>query len=94
MKSISIITDAALYHDIGRINDYEDSLHGYCSANRIDTVVKHPIYKDIENLNILKAIMDGHSVSDERRDRFIDDYEITDVERYYKLYDILKMQML
>lgn len=85
-----IITDAALYHDIGRINDYEDSLHGYCSANRIDTVVKHPIYKDIENLNILKAIMDGHSVSDERRDRFIDDYEITDVERYYKLYDILK----
>ncbi len=85
-----IITDAALYHDIGRINDYEDSIHGYCSANRIEDVVNNPIYEDKENLKILKAIVDGHSVSDKRRDRFIEDYEIIEVDRYYKLYDILK----
>ena len=85
-----IITDAALYHDIGRINDYEDSIHGYCSANRIEDVVNNSIYEDKENLKILKAIVDGHSVSDKRRDRFIEDYEIIEVDRYYKLYDILK----
>ncbi|MDD2180787.1 MAG: HD domain-containing protein [Bacilli bacterium] len=85
-----IITDAALYHDIGRINDCEDSLHGYCASYKIEKIVEHPIYKDVENLNILKGIIDGHSVSDDNRDRFIEDYEITEVERYYKLYDILK----
>ncbi len=85
-----IIFDAALYHDIGRINDFEDTLHGYCSALRIDKIATHPIYKNEENLKILKAIVDGHSVVDDKKDRFIEDYEVTNVERYYKLYNILK----
>lgn len=87
---MQILIDAALYHDIGRINDYEDSLHGYCSALRIEDAVNHPIYKDEENLNILKAIIDGHSVADEHKERFIFDYDIKNEDRYYLLYDILK----
>ncbi|MDD4547480.1 MAG: hypothetical protein PHI05_01890 [Bacilli bacterium] len=87
---LQIITDAALYHDVGRINDCEDTLHGLCSANRIESVINNPIYKNHENLNILKAIIDGHSVNDSRRDCFIEDYEVKEKERYYKLYNILK----
>ncbi|MFA5603676.1 MAG: HD domain-containing protein [Bacilli bacterium] len=87
---LQIITDAALYHDIGRINDCEDTLHGLCSANRVGNVINNDIYKDKENLNILKAIIDGHSVNDSRRDCFIEDYEIKESDRYYKLYNILK----
>ena len=85
-----IITDAALYHDIGRINDYEDSLHGYCGVLKIDKIVTHPIYREQANLNILKAIIDGHSVDDKHKDYFIGFYEIVDINRYYKLYKILK----
>lgn len=87
---LQIITDAALYHDIGRINDCEDTLHGLCSANKVSSIINNPIYKDGENLNLLKAIIDGHSVNDNRRDYFIEDYEITEKDRYYKLYNILK----
>ncbi len=60
-----IIIDAALYHDIGRECDTNDSIHGYASAYRIDRVLSNDIYKDEENLNMLKAIVDSHSVNDE-----------------------------
>lgn len=62
---MQIIIDAALYHDIGRQNDTNDSIHGYASAYRIDRVLDNVIYEDEGNLNMIKAIMDSHSVDDE-----------------------------
>ena len=65
---MQIIIDAALYHDIGRQNDTNDSLHGFASAYRIENAVDSDIYKDAKNLNMLKAIVDSHSVNDEKSD--------------------------
>lgn len=89
-KDFQIIIDAALYHDIGRVNDKEDSLHGLRGALEIEKVVDHPLYKDKENLNLLKAIIEGHSVDDKKKNSFIKKYNLTQINRYYKLYNILK----
>lgn len=97
---MQIIIDAALYHDIGRQNDTNDSIHGYASAYRIDRVLDNVIYKDEENLNMLKAIIDSHSVDDEHIDNsfgYYFDYEgekgLTDgpiYDRFIRLNSILK----
>ena len=88
---LQIIIDAALYHDIGRQNDHEDDLHGFISSNKIEMVVENNIiYKDEENLNILKAIIDGHSRKEKYKEITAEDHDVTDYTRYSKLYDILK----
>lgn len=61
-----IIIDAALYHDIGRMNDLNECFHGLASANRIEYVVDSPIYKNEDNLNLLKAICEAHSCDDSK----------------------------
>ena len=87
-----ILIDAALYHDIGRQSNNEDTIHGLSSAYLINKlkVVKHPIYQKGENLNLLKAIIDGHSRPDNDMLLCAADYEIHDVERFIKLYNVIK----
>ncbi len=87
-----ILYDASLYHDIGRISDVEESFHGLNSARKIDEVVDNPIYDDQQNLNILKAICDGHATDDKFIERTAINYDISDdnLPRYHLLYKILK----
>lgn len=91
-----IIIDAAIYHDMGRQNDNEEVFHGYASAIRVEKVAKHPIYKDKNNLRMLKAIIEGHSMPEDRKYSSCFYYELEDEitpdikDRYDKLYDILK----
>lgn len=60
-----ILLDAALYHDIGRIDNSEDTFHGEVSANIVDAYIKdNPLYKDKLNLVLLKALMYGHCRAD------------------------------
>lgn len=60
-----ILLDAALYHDIGRENNAEDSFHGEISARIVDSYIKdNPIYQDKFNLVLLKALMYGHCRED------------------------------
>lgn len=89
---LKIITDAAMYHDVGRIDDSEEAFHGYRSAEMIDEIVDDEIYKDKNNLKILKAIIDAHSRKDELCKNSFESFEIDEKEydRYYKLYCILK----
>lgn len=89
---MEIILDAAIYHDIGRINDFEDSFHGMVSANKIDEVIDKDIYMDSNNLKILKAVMDFHSQNDKKIRINFENYEIDEkyYERYIKLAKILK----
>lgn len=87
---LTIISDAAIYHDMGRINDYEETLHGYASTLKVEEVLTSDIYKDGENLQHLMAIIEAHSVSDERRDFFYNMHDLTEHERYIRLYNVLK----
>lgn len=87
---MTIISDAAIYHDMGRINDNEESLHGYASTLKVDGVLNNDIYNQGENLQHLKAIIEGHSVNDDRCDYFYEYHDLTEKERYMRLYNALK----
>lgn len=80
---MQIIIDAALYHDIGRQNDSNDTIHGFSSAYLIDSVIDSDIYKDANNLKTLKAIIDSHSVNDNKSDKSFSYYfEVFDEEKF------------
>lgn len=94
---MQILLDAAMYHDCGKINDYEDEFHGIQSANIIEKYIDSEIYVDSNNLDILKCVIAAHSISDGREKStyytFVND-EANDSEekyqRYLKLQEILK----
>ncbi len=81
-EDLEILMDAAKYHDIARINDYEDDIHGLGAANKIEKIVKNKkIYENKENLNLLKFIIDFHSTKDSVFEVLMENYEIEDKER-------------
>ena len=84
-----IILDACKYHDIGRINDLYDEKHGLNSAKKIGEVVDAKIYETEENINILKAIVEFHSIPDKMIFKVIKKYGV-DIERFKLLAFILK----
>ena len=90
--SFQILVDAALYHDIKRQNDYEDSCHGLASALEIKNVVDSEIYSDKKNLDMLKAIVDIHSQDDKKERINFENYELDEemYDKYKILYSILK----
>ncbi len=88
---LEIIMDAAKYHDIGRQNDFADTAHGLVAANKLDFVIgRKEIYKNKENLDMLKFIVDYHSVQDNLFDVIAENHNIKDLNRARKLACILK----
>lgn len=88
-----IITDAAIYHDFKRNNDFEDSFHGMVSAEHIEEILPlRAVYSNRVNLLLLKSIIDYHSQSDKRlRTNFlIYDLPYEEMNRYEMLAKILK----
>ena len=90
---LEILLDAALYHDIGRADDTEEQFHGYASTLKIDKVLgSKELYKNIENLEILKAMCDAHSVPDSKMELILGNYEISEEKKdiVFKLARLLK----
>lgn len=89
---LKILTDAAIYHDMGRDNDNEDTIHGYASSLLISKVVTDSIYKDQINVNLLEAIVDMHSTPDYKIDVIFGNHDlpIEEYNRYEKLAKLLK----
>ena len=85
-----IIMDACKYHDVGRENDLYDENHGPRSAKLIDKIVDDDIYKNDENRNLLKAIIEYHSIPDSKIDDIYSKYQLSDKERYKILAVLLK----
>lgn len=85
-----IVMDACRYHDVGRINDLYDEKHGLRSANMIEKIVDDAIYNNSENLNLLKAIIESHSIPDREMAKIFKKYKLLDEDRYKLLTYILK----
>jgi Inosine-uridine nucleoside N-ribohydrolase len=81
-----LIMTASAYHDIGRVDDTEDDLHGARSADKISALVT-PDYKDID---MLKAVVELHSIDDKNFNKIKAKYNIKDEDRFRLLYSILK----
>lgn len=88
---LKILLDAAVYHDIGRISDNEDSMHGYTSSMKIGKVVK---YSDDLSLGYLKAISEAHCLDDKFDEKIFNNYQFDypnlEYSKYKKLLDLLK----
>lgn len=90
-NDMKIILDAAIYHDVGRSREAEDTIHGYGSAMKLKNILKDDFYKDNPNyFSLLQAIVNNHSRYDGDRLSF-DDFDIDDDEydHYIKLSMIL-----
>lgn len=92
-EELEILTDAALYHDVGRRDESEDEIHGYTATLRLPEIVRgKTLYQNEENLEILKAICDVHSVRDSRMEQVLSNYEISEGKKeiLLKLAKLLK----
>ena len=79
---MKIITDAAIYHDMGRQKEFEDSLHGLISGNMFADTNNDIFYDNPFHINLIKALMDIHSIPNGR-----DDFEIENVYYSHDLED-------
>lgn len=93
---LKIVLDGALYHDIGRMNDREDTFHGYSAAYRMGKERNDfgTFYEDSLKFTYLKAICDMHSVEDEQFEQIFENYELEnsdmELEKFKLLASILK----
>lgn len=86
-NSTKISLYAALYHDIGRVNDAEDNFHGQRSSQMIDLLNLDLSNKDKQ---ILKLIITAHSLPDEEFYKMISDNDQIDKKLCETLFKILK----
>ncbi len=91
-EDMEIILDAAVYHDIGRTSDFEDTTHGLTSSLKIGFLKDKQIYTNEINFKLLKAIIDGHCLDDKSKKIIFENYDLpqTEYERFNLLYSILK----
>ncbi|MBE5738142.1 MAG: hypothetical protein E7354_00180 [Clostridiales bacterium] len=86
-RDIQLSLYAAMYHDIGRIDDSRDIYHGLNSAIKLANL-KLDITQ--EEMNILKTIITCHSLHDEWFDTIAKENQIQDYNRTKTLFNILK----
>ncbi len=75
------------YHDVGRINDRRDDDHGRRSAEQIGGITGLP---EGEELNLLRAMVEAHSLDDKDLDQVCQKYHVKDMVRGRKLALLLK----
>jgi len=90
-KDIDILANCSLFHDIGRINNHEDTLHGTFSYEK---AVKNDLLRDIPNdeeSQITKLIITTHSMDDSLMPSRVNNFKgIEDKERGLRLLKIFK----
>ncbi|HAN10635.1 MAG TPA: hypothetical protein DCP90_08510 [Clostridiales bacterium] len=78
-RSIELLADAAIHHDIGREDETNNDYHGRKS---VEKMIKNKLdckYGD-EDKRILHMVMDGHAVGPDRLNELIVRYDIWDID--------------
>lgn len=83
-----LLSQAAIYHDIGRTNDNFDPGHGRESYQK---VLQYGLFNgETERLEILRFIIENHCISDRQATQLLKEYQVTDPEHLFKLYLVFK----
>lgn len=86
-EDLRLVLELAKYHDVGRIDDSEDDLHGKRSSEKIDRLAD---WKNEEELRILKTVSICHSIDDKEFEKIAKQNGIKDVDRCKKIFLVLK----
>lgn len=76
-----VLLEAAKYHDIGRIDDGNDFTHGMRGAEKYKELF---VTTDLIDSRIIMALIEAHSVNDEKAEFVLDKYNIPD-KQYEKV---------
>lgn len=76
--STSILLEAAKYHDIGRIDDGNDFTHGMRGAEKYNELF---VTSDQIDSRIIMALIEAHSINDEKAESVFDKYNIPNKQR-------------
>lgn len=87
VDDFKVLMEAILYHDIGRVNDIDDDLHGYRASLMVDFLKDK--YND-EDFDFIKGLMICHSLKDSEYLNVCSDLSIINTEKFYKLLCIIK----
>ncbi len=85
-EDAKLLLTACTYHDIGRKNDGDDCEHGLRAANEVQKSVSYTG----EDLLILKAAIEAHSISNRQMSDTITKYGIKDTDRALLIAKLLK----
>ncbi len=88
-EEAKILEDAALYHDIGRIDDSKDNEHGKRSYQKIKDL-NLVDYLNTEKGEILKYLIENHCIEDEIAFQKVRGYDIKDSDKAILLLKALK----
>lgn len=86
MEDARLLFLACCYHDVGRINDGPDDLHGHRSAQRLSALTG----LTGEALNMVQAAVDAHSRKDEDLVKTVKGYHPADYPRSLTIAELLK----
>lgn len=89
MEDIEICTVAAMIHDIGRVNDWEDTVHGRYSMERIKTYTPTMYELSSEASAIVEFIVTYHCIDDEEAKVALEESAIVDKARAWFLYSVV-----
>lgn len=82
-----ILIDCILYHDVGRINDIDDDIHGYRSTTKIEFLKS--IYDTID-YNLICSVIEAHCLDDDVYGDIASKYNVIDVYRGIRYLSIIK----
>lgn len=88
-EDVRLLSQVSLYHDIGREDDEECKNHGYQSYEKALSlgVMKNG---ETDNDKILQFIIENHCISDKQAIENLNKYDITDISRAIKLFNVFK----
>ncbi len=88
-QECDLICLAAIYHDIGRLTDGYDTTHGLASYRKL---VSRGLLQQIPTaqLETIRFIIELHAVADQAALKQLNKYQLPDVDRALKLYNLFK----
>jgi hypothetical protein len=86
-----VLIYAAAFHDIGRIMDGEDCMHGRLSWEKLERLgLRESIHLNEGSIEILRFIIENHCVEDCESLMLLEESDIKDKETCWRLYKIFK----
>lgn len=85
-EDTALLLECCAYHDVGRVNDSKDDLHGHRSAARLAELTG----RDGEELKMMMAAVDAHSRPERDLEPTLRHYGVADWARSLRLTQLLK----